>query len=315
MQSRNGKYFDCVGIGICALDHLALLPHFPKPDEKLDLLSFSVQGGGPVPTALATMGRFGARVSFVGKVGSDACGRQVLSELEGFGVDVSGAVIDPHSRTARAYIWIDSQTAKRTVVLDRSNTANLQPAEIRRDLLQDGRLLLTDARETEACLRAVELAREARSQVVLDLGNVRERTEAFLELADYPVVSDTFAQRFFGDDDPVAAVRKLLEFGVRAAVVTCGIGGSYFAEAGPDVYHQPAFRVEALDTTGAGDVYHGAFVYALAMGETIAEAVRFASAAAALKCRQVGGRAGIPTLQEVQELLAAQSETRPRKVS
>ena len=125
MQSRNGKYFDCVGIGICALDHLALLPHFPKPDEKLDLLSFSVQGGGPVPTALATMARFGARVSFVGKVGSDACGRQVLSELEGFGVDVSGAVIDPHSRTARAYIWIDSQTAKRTVLLRSSTTVRL----------------------------------------------------------------------------------------------------------------------------------------------------------------------------------------------
>ena len=306
-----GKYFDCVGLGICALDHLALLPHFPRADEKLDLLEFSVQGGGPVPTALATMARFGAKVSFVGKVGSDECGRIVLSELEQFGVDVSAAVIDPHSRTARAYIWVDSTSAKRTVVLDRTNMANLSPDEIRRDVVQDGRFFLTDGRESEAALAAARLAKNSGAEIILDLGNVRDRTEDHLELADYPVVSDAFVRRYWPGTDPTAAVKRLLEGGARAAVVTCGPKGSYYSLDGA-VFHQPAFAVQALDTTGAGDVYHGAFAYALTRGEPIDYAVRFASAAAALKCRSLGGRRGIPRLVEVLELMEQQSDVLPR---
>jgi ribokinase len=314
-MTRPGKYFDCAGVGICALDHLALLPHFPGADEKLDLIRFSIQGGGPVPTALATMARLGARVSYIGKVGSDACGRQILVELEQLGVDISGVVIDPHSRTARSYIWVDSQTAKRTVVLDRSNTANLLPSEIRRDLVQEAAFLLTDARETEACLRAVELAKEAGARIILDLGSVREKTETFLSLAEYPVVSEVFVRKYFGSIPPQGAVRKFIDLGAEAAVVTCGPNGAYFGERNSAVYHLPAFRVEAVDTTGAGDVFHGAFVYALARGQDLAAAVRFAGAAAALKCRELGGRAGIPTLAEVQELLEQQREVVPVRLA
>ncbi|MDZ7374886.1 MAG: PfkB family carbohydrate kinase [candidate division KSB1 bacterium] len=315
MTVKDEKYFDCVGVGICALDHLALLPHFPTADEKLDLIAFSVQGGGPVPTALATMARFGAKVSYIGKVGSDTYGRQVLAELEQFGVDVSGVVIDPHSRTARSYIWVDSQTAKRTVVLDRSSTRNLQPEEVRRDLVQEARFLLTDARESEACLRAVELAKEAGANIVLDLGSVRERSETFLELAQFPVVSDVFVRKFYGAISAEEAVRRLLGYGAEAAVVTLGPEGACFAERNSAIYHLPAFRVKAVDTTGAGDVFHGAFVYALAMGEGLASAVRFASAAAALKCRQLGGRLGIPALREVQELLEQQKDVAPSRLT
>ena len=314
MGEGSSKYFDCVGLGICALDHLALLPHFPRPDEKLDLLEFSVQGGGPVPTAMATMARLGARVTFVGKVGADACGRTVLGELESFGVDVSGAVIDPHSRTARAYIWIDGSSAKRTVALDRTNTSNLRPHEIRRDLITEGAFLLTDARETEVALEVVRAAKDAGSRIVLDLGNKRERTEAFLELADYPVVSQTFVEAFWPGTDPAAGVQKLMDWGATAAVVTCGPDGAYFSFDG-QVWKQPAFPVEAVDTTGAGDVFHGAFVYSLTQEWSIDEIVRFSAAAAALKCRKIGGRIGIPRLEEVQALLREHPEVRGVKVT
>ena len=313
MAENGRKYFDCVGVGICALDHLALLPHFPRPDEKLDLLEFSVQGGGPVPTALATMARLGSRVTFVGKVGSDECGRTVLGELESFGVDVSGAVIDPHSRTARAYIWIDRSTAKRTVALDRTNTANLRPQEVRRDLITEGAYLLTDARETDVALEVVRAAKRAGSKIVLDLGNIRKSTEAFLELADFPVVSQTFVDAFWPGTDPAAGVRKLLDWGAKAAVVTCGPEGAFFGENG-QVWKQPAFSVKAVDTTGAGDVFHGAFVYGLTQGWPLAEVVRFSAAAAALKCRKIGGRIGIPRLEEVRALLDEQATVQPTKV-
>ncbi len=313
MEENRRKYFDCVGVGICALDHLALLPHFPSPDEKLDLLEFSVQGGGPVPTALATMARLGSRVTFVGKVGSDECGRTVLGELESFGVDVSGAVIDPHSRTARAYIWIDRSTAKRTVALDRTNTANLRPKEVRQDLISEGTYLLTDARETEVALEVVRKAKSSGSQIVLDLGNTREQTEAFLELADFPVVSQTFVDAFWPGTDPAGGVRKLLDWGAKAAVVTCGPEGAFFGENG-QVWKQPAFSVKAVDTTGAGDVFHGAFVYGLTKGWSLAEVVRFSAAAAALKCRKIGGRVGIPKHDEVRALLEKQPSARAVKV-
>jgi sulfofructose kinase len=298
----HGFEYDVVGQGICAVDYLCRLPRYPELDQKTELLEFSMQGGGPVPTALAALARLGTRCLYLGKVGDDEAGRFVRRSLEEDGVDTGGIVVSPPARTPRAFVWIDGTTGLKSIAADRTGIEDLQPGELCREQVASGRFLLIDGKEGAVAIAAARWSHEAGAEVVLDVGSPRERMEELLAVTDYLVASESFVRRYAGGQDPREAVGSLSRMGPQVVVVTMGKKGCICLSPG-GVFHHPAFSVPVVDTTGAGDVFHGGFLYGLLSGWDLPAAVRFASAAAALKCRHIGGRSGIPTLDQVERFL------------
>lgn len=265
---------------------------------KLEARQFSRQGGGPVPTALCALSRFGAKTAFIGKVGNDPEGKVVRAELERFEVDPSGLVLDSYSRTPRAFIWVDARDGARTVVLDRTEISELAASELNEKLLRSCRYLHLDGRESPVSIYAARIAREAGAEVVLDAGSLRENLNELLPLVDHLVASKNFAESFTGEAEPGAACLKLLEVGFLTVAITLGKQGCVGAVKG-DFFQQDAFEVGVVDTTGAGDVFHGAYIHGLSKGWPMDQVLEFASAAAAIKCTRIGGRQGIPTVDEI----------------
>ncbi len=253
-----------------------------------------------MPTALCTLAKLGGKASFIGKCGADHEGELIRQELVQFGVDTSGMIFDKGSATPKAFIWVDSRDGARTVVLDRTKTADIKIDELDTKILKTCRYLLIDGRECESAIAAAKIAKAAGAEIVLDAGSLREDTDGLLDVVDHLVVSRTFSDKYTNTSNPEHALEILGQKNFKSVVITLGVQGAIWA-AGNQTGKQPGFKVDAVDTTGAGDVFHGAYIYGLCQNWAIAEIVKFACAAAALKCRKPGGRLGIPTLDEVEE--------------
>jgi sulfofructose kinase len=298
---------DVVGLGYTALDYLGIVPRFPEENRKLELVRFKVGGGGPTATALVTVRRLGLSACFLGKVGDDALGSQMLAELEVEGVDVSPVIIERGATSQFAFIMVDEGTAARTILWTRGSVSRIRPEEVDRGLVTSGRILLVDTLEPEAAAVAAEEARARGVPVVIDAGTVRDGVLDILPFCDYIVASEIFAEQISGGKDLETSLKEIYSFGPKAAVVTLGERGCAAFDGNATV-EVDGFDVEAVDTTGAGDVFHGAFLYSVIQCWDIYRACLFSNAVAALKCRCLGGREGIPTLAEAIAFIA---ERRP----
>ena len=299
MGRSNSKQHICVGLGLCAMDYSFLVEQYPEPDDKINAKSFSRQGGGPVATALCVLGKYNIPSVFLGKCGNDTDGQDLKSELEGFGVITDELILDNLSQTPKAFIIVDKQTGKRTVILNRTNTAPLSPDELNINLIQDSKYLLIDGRETETAIAAAKIAKNSGVEVVLDAGSPRKEIDRLLPHVDHLVASHRFSQDYINEIDPARAALKLTQLGFKNVVITLGEDGCVGANSNGELFRQSAFKVDVVDTTGAGDVFHGAYIYGLYQNWELAEILKFAAATAALKCRGLGGRA-IPDLHEVE---------------
>jgi ribokinase len=303
MEESKSQKYDIVGVGICCVDHISLLERYPEPDKKIEALKSSVQGGGPVPTAICTASRLGAKTAFVGLVGDDRDGEFIKSELVSFGADASYLIARGGCVTSSASIWADVTHGTRNVVLDRKRTGRLTATDMSEHLFRRTKLVHLDGRDIEANIRAAGIVKESGGVVSLDVGSIRESVEELLPYVDHLVVSSAFAFEHCGSEDPRHCVGILAKRDFKSCVVTCGTDGAYGTAEGDNVIHQAAFHPDKIvDTTGAGDVYHGAYLFGLIRGWDLRKRMEFASAAAALKCREVGGRKGIPTLEETEML-------------
>jgi sulfofructose kinase len=300
--------FDCLGFGVCPIDYLCILKSYPQLDDKIETLQSDVQGGGPVPTAMATLSKLGKRTAFMGRVGNDPEGQFVKKELEEEGVNTDYLIIDPQMKTPKAFIWIDKKTGKRTVVLDQPELKKTRSSEL--DFLNriETKYLHVDARNVDINIYLAKWAKKIGAEVVLDMGSLRGDFTRVLPLVDHLVVSHRFASGYTGSTDPTGACEKLLSEGFKAVVITLGEEGAVGA-TGDEVFHVPGYKVKAVDTTGAGDVFHGAFIYGLLENWDLEKIIQFSNACAALKCTKLGGRAGIPTLAEAKNFLKAHQQT------
>ncbi|NOZ61480.1 MAG: hypothetical protein GXO74_07340 [Calditrichaeota bacterium] len=303
------KHFDCVGFGICAADYLCLVPKYPKLDEKTETVEFSKQGGGPCATALVALARLGFDTSFIGKIGTDGDGDFVINNFRAEGVDTTAVIRDKKMPTNKAFIWIDQVSGKKSIVLDSHRYQPVEPRELKLDFVRDAAYVLIDGRDTAATWKIIDWARARQIPIVLDAGSPRREMEKLLRAVDYAIVSHSFCHQFFQTDNYEIAIRKLLDFGVRTAVVTCGEKGSYGGDE-KGVVFQPAFQVKVVDTTGAGDVFHGAFVAGLLRGLRLEENLRSANAMAAIKCQTLGGQKGIPKQETVLNFMRFNDSTR-----
>lgn len=295
--------YDVVGVGYCAVDYLGIVPRYPNVDEKMAMTEFIRQGGGITATAMVAVRRLGGRARYVGKVGDDDFGRFTISELQKEGVDTSCVVIEPGASSQFAFIVVDGVTGKRTIFWTDSGI-EFEASEIRREDILAGKVLHVDAHHPRAAIQAATWANEAGIPVVFDAGSLREGSAELVERTDALFTTTLFARQFTGEDDPEKAARAMFGGRRKIAGVTLGDRGSvYVTEDG--LFHQPAFEVEAVDTTGAGDVFHGAISFGLLKGWPYPRIVEFASAVAAMKCTKLGGRTGIPSYPEAAAFLAA----------
>jgi ribokinase len=296
-----------VGIGQCSLDYLFMVDSFPVPDTKKELQQWTIAGGGPVATALVGLARLGVDCSFYGIVGDDEAGEKIIASLQSENIDTGGVLKRTDSVSQVAFIAVEKNSGRRTIFWQRPSGEPFMPEELPDDFLDKAAFLLVDGLMSEVSIHAAKSAQKQAVPVMLDAGRIRSRTLELAALCDYVVGSEEFARELAaGTDgfDPETAIMKMKSFGAKTATVTLGAKGS-MSTFGDDVFHIPAFRVDVVDTTGAGDVFHGGYIYGLLQGWDIREVVRFASAFAALKCMRLGGREGIPSLREVHRLLRA----------
>ncbi|MCK4509670.1 MAG: sugar kinase [Desulfuromonadales bacterium] len=289
-----------VGLGQCCLDLLGQTNIYPELDQKAELSSLLVQGGGPVATALVTLSRLGVPVAMVGAVGDDEFGRQIREGLVDERVDCTYLAQSSGSSSQVAFISVDAE-GHRNIFWHRGTASPAVPKSFKALLSNTVRILHLDGLHLEPAIAAAEIARSLNVVTVLDAGTFRPGMERLLPLIDHLVVSEKFARQTH--NDPEMAIKQLADYGAQTITITSGNSGSLSMSAAGQTFRQPAFKVDTVDTTGCGDVFHGGYIYGLLQAWSMPQTVRFAAACAALKTRVLGGRTAIPTLLEVESFL------------
>jgi len=298
--------WDVVGVGENSVDSVYVLPSAPQPGgalAKMRIADRHVLCGGQTATAIATCASLGLRSKYVGVTGRDENGRRIRDELERRGVDVS-SVVTRDADNRFAVILVDRSTGERIVLWDRDESLRLRESELPADALASARVVHVDDVDEEVAIRAATAARAAGAIVTSDIDHVTPRTAELASSVTHAIFSQHVVVALTGASDVERALRTLRERHDGVLVVTMGEHGS-IALDGDTLHYEPAFQVRAVDTTGAGDVFRGGLIYALVNGETVGQALRTANAAAAVSCTRLGALNGVPTLDEVRELMAS----------
>jgi sulfofructose kinase len=299
--------FDIVGLGVSVVDILQLVDHFPSAEEVQRAHEMTIQGGGPVATAMVTLARLGARVAMVDGVGDDWRGALIRDEFQREGVCTDYIRLRKGRSSSLACILVAMGDGARTIVYAPGDVPELSVREVPRSVIESAGYLHVNGRHWEACLQACRWARNAGVRVSMDGGASRFRPElrSLVPLADICIVARDFAARYAGKEDIARAARTLLDEGPHIVVVTDGVKGSWVYSAEGHAFHQPAHLLpRVVDTTGCGDSYHGAFLYGLLREMPLEKTASFASAVAALNSQRLGGREGLPTLEQVMAFLS-----------
>ena len=252
---------------------------------------------------MVTCAKLGLRAKYIGTVGDDERGRVQLESLQGSNVDLEHVRVRPNCANQSAYIVIDQSTGERTVFWQRPDCLALQPHEIPAEQIRRARMLHIDGHDTPAVEHAARIARAAGIPVTIDVDTVYPGFDGVLANVDYLLASSEFPARWTKIDDPHKALLALhKEYGMRVTAMTLGAHGALALQDGR-FHYSPAFVVNCVDTTGAGDVFHGAFCYAVLQEMPLDEALDFANAMAALNCTAIGARGAIRTAAEARALM------------
>ena len=296
--------YDIVGLGCAAVDDLLYVSAYPPPDSKVQIRRSERQGGGLTATALVAAAKLGAKCAYAGVLGDDELSEFMKQRLTRDGVDVSHVRLRPGARPIHSFIIVDESTQARNIFYDLEGVYGAEPGWPDEAIIRSAGALYVDHFGVEGMCWAARIARAAGVPVVADLerGEMPGFSE-LLALVDHLIVSRAFGEKLTGTAHPMAAAIQLWRQDRHCVVVTAGEAGCWYTADGKGVRHQPAFAVQAVDTTGCGDVFHGAYASALVRGMALPETVRFASAAAAIKATRRGGQDGAPQLREVVEFL------------
>jgi sulfofructose kinase len=292
-------------VGHAALDYVYRIDAFPPAPTKVRSLEHLESGGGMAANAAATIARLGGKVELWSRTGGDSAGERIHKFLAAEGVDISYVRTFEHARSSTSAVIVD-KAGERLIVGERDHAMPMESGWLPLARIAGAAAVLSDLRWVEGTRDAFVEARKCGVPTLLDvdLGGGGLLAE-FLCLADYAIFSAPALEAFAPGLDERAQLEAALAVGVRHAGVTRGAEGySWLAQTGA-CGHQPAFPTEIVDTTGAGDAFHGAFAWGLAHGRSAQECARIAAATAALKCRRLGARAGLPTRAELEEFLAA----------
>jgi len=289
--------FDVFGLGQCSLDCMGRIDAYPPPDVKCECSETVIQGGGPVATALVALSRWGVSCCFTGVIGDDLFGSMIKDSLDKERIGTGGLFVRKRAESQFAFIAAEPEKEGRRTIFWRRPTADPPgPEEIDYDGLRGARVFHTDGLFMEASLAAAEVARAARVPVVVDAGSLREGMLDLARLSDWFITSENFSRTLLGKDDPVGACSRLAELGPEVVGVTLGPKG-YVALVEEQIIQRPAYPVQAVDTTGCGDVFHAGIIYGLVNGWPADRSLDFAAWAASRVALKLGGRTGIPPLE------------------
>ncbi len=295
--------FDVVGVGLNATDTLLIVPHFPAYAGKVPFQEEILSPGGQVASAMVACARLGLRTKYIGAIGDDERGRIQMESLQGTGINLDHVQHCRNCPNQSAYIIVDRSTGERTVLWRHDECLRIDPERIAEEHIACARLLHIDGFDTRAAARAAEVARAAGIPVTVDVDTIYHGFERVLPNVDYLVASSEFPAAWTGVNDPLAALEAIQnEFGMRVAAMTLGAHGALACEGGR-FHYSPAYVVNCIDTTGAGDVFHGAFCYAVLQRMPMRDALEFSNAMAALNCTAIGARGGIRGLNDVRALM------------
>ena len=299
------KPFEVVGMGLNSVDFLCVVPGFPNLNSKMEMLRFSKQGGGQVATAIVALSRWGVKTKYIGKVGEDELGHFSLNSILQEGVDVSSVTIEPNTTNQFAMIIVDGSSGERTILWNRDVRLMYRKEEFRKEDVCSGKIFHLDGHDIHAAIQCARWAKEEGIPIVVDLDKVEPFTSELIKEIDFVITSSGFPMLFTGISDQKKALLELQKHTSGFLCTTLGHEGCVALVNG-EFLNVKAFKVNPIDTTGAGDVFHGGFIYGLLQNWEVGEILRFANAVAALKCQDLGGRKGIPTLDEVQRFISAE---------
>jgi sugar/nucleoside kinase (ribokinase family) len=292
---------DVVGVGANSVDFVYRLPAYPRPDSefaKLRIAGHLISCGGQVTTALATCAALGLRTAYIGTFGSDEHGVRMRDELRRRGIDDSRAVTRAAGNPF-AVILLDDREGERIVLWDRDPRLALAATEIDTETLASARLVHVDDVDLDASIEAARVARAAGTPVTSDIERTTNDVRALIDVVTIPIFAEHVPAALTGESELSVALQQLRRPHHSMLCVTLGARGALLV-AGGEVIRDPGVAVKAVDTTGAGDIFRGAFIYALLRGEAPRDIVRFANAAAAISCTRMGAMASVPSLADLQ---------------
>ncbi len=273
---------DVVGVGLNATDTVIRVPRFPAFDSKMQVRSVERQPGGQVASALVACRRWWLSARYIGSIGDDEAGEFQWRELEREGIEAHWLVV-PGARSQFAYILVDESTGERTILWGRDAALEMRPDQLEREWIVRARLLHVDGHDARAAAQAARWAREAGIPVTADMDNVYPGAEELVGSVDYLLGTAEFPARFLGEEDLLKALPRLAaRYGCRVVGATMGSRGA-LAWDGSRFHYAPAFLVDTVDTTGAGDIFHGGYIYGILAGWELDRCLEFACAAAGLE--------------------------------
>ncbi|MFT4691587.1 MAG: sugar/nucleoside kinase (ribokinase family) [Limisphaerales bacterium] len=291
------------GLGTVVIDHQVIMETLPEPDTKGEISEDRFQVGGPVPTALCLLRRFGCPVTFQGVWAGDRFGKMIEEDLTAEDVAYETPPPRPDSKTGFAHVWVERATGRRSIAAHRGSH-QIEASEIRSEALQGVAALHLDGWSTLAAVKAAQIVRTNGGRVFMDLGSPKPHLGELLGNVDWLNCPLRLIQQLFETADPECGARELMGMGpTRVTITDGGNGASLFTSDGASI-HEPALSVAAVDTNGAGDTFAGACLFASLQNWTPERSLRFAVTAAALKCRTLGNRAALPTLRQIETFSA-----------
>ena len=298
----NSSKVDLVGVGLNATDTLLPVVHYPASGSKIEISSAQVLPGGQVATAVVACQQWGLRTRYVGKVGEDSAAALHRAEFVRTGVEAH-LLTAPGCASHQSFILVED-SGERTVLWKRDDRLTLRPEELERNWILNSRALHLDGRDTAAATLAAGWARAAAIPVISDVDELYPGIEALLKNVDYLIASRDIPGRLMNEPDLRRSLPALRNrFGCRLTAATLGEEG-VLAWDGTQFHYAPAFRVNTVDTTGAGDIFHAGFIFGLLQGWPLPRQLDFACAAAALNCTAVGARGAIQSVDSIQKLIA-----------
>lgn len=289
-------------VGITVLDRIWYLADLPKEGGKYVANNYTEVGGGPAATAAVAAAKLGADVDFIGRVGDDDTGSRLLAELESLGVNTRFTRIFKGARSSQSAVLVDASGER--IIANYPSPDLPEEADWLQDIdFSQWDVVLADVRWHDGAKQALTLARQQGVTTILDADITPQNIADLVALSDHAAFSAPGLQRMTQIAEAESALKKAQTLTNGHVYVTQGKDGCYWLEKGALSY-LPAFQIDVVDTTGAGDVFHGALAVGLAQNQPAQEAVRFASAVAALKCTRPGGRAGIPDCDQTRSFLS-----------
>ena len=292
-----------VGIGANVCDTLIIVPNYPKEDTKLKADAVVQSGGGPCATGLVAASKLGEKCAYIGTLTDDSAGNFLMADLEKYGVSTEYVNVNSGFTSFSSYIWLAEDTASRTCVFHKGDIPEWTLDEEQKRAVVDAQILMIDGNEMNAALQAAQLSKANGTKVLYDAGGLYEGVERLLPYADILIPSEEFALGHTNAENASDAAKILFDkYSPEIVVITQGIKGGIIYD-GKEIKEYPAFPVDAVDSNGSGDVFHGAFAFCVASGYNYYDACVFSSAVSALKCTKIGARNGVPTYDETVKFL------------